>query len=180
MSASPSHHRAQQAVRATEAPGRVVGVSGGVDSAVALLRLRDAGHPVRAVFMKNWDEDDGGGHCPAARDLEDARSVCEALDVPLSTVNFSYEYWEHVFQDFLEEHRRGRTPNPDVACNQAVKFRAFLDYARDLGAGGIATGHYARTERTGSRYRCPSSVSSRPRLTRRNRGTPSRSSSAFT
>jgi tRNA-specific 2-thiouridylase len=123
----------------------VVGVSGGVDSAVALMRLRDQGAAVRAVFMKNWDEDDADGHCPAARDLADARAVCARLDLALSTVNFSHEYWERVFVGFLDEHRRGRTPNPDVTCNQELKFRAFLDYAGDLGATCIATGHYART-----------------------------------
>ncbi len=133
-------------------PAVAVGVSGGVDSAVALLRLRDAGQPVRAVFMKNWDEDDADGICPAARDLADARAVCARLGVPLATVNFSYEYWERVFETYLEEHRRGRTPNPDVLCNQEVKFRAFLEHARDLGAQRLATGHYARVARRGGRH----------------------------
>lgn len=123
-----------------------VGVSGGVDSAVALMRLQQAGYPVQAVFMKNWEEDDDDGYCAAAADLEDARRVCDRLQVPLRTVNFSYEYWERVFQGFLAEHRRGRTPNPDVLCNQELKFSAFLDYARDLGAARIATGHYARID----------------------------------
>ena len=122
----------------------MVGVSGGVDSAVALKRLRDSGVAVRAVFMKNWDEDDAAEYCPAEQDLADARAVCDQLGVPLLTVNFSYEYWERVFAEFLAEHRRGRTPNPDVLCNQVLKFDAFLDYARDLGATRIATGHYAR------------------------------------
>ena len=131
----------------------VVGVSGGVDSAVALMRLRDTGVPVRAVFMKNWEEDDHDGCCAAARDLADATAVCEALGVALGTVNLSYEYWERVFQSFLEEHRRGRTPNPDVLCNREVKFRAFLDHARSLGAESIATGHYARRTRRDGRWR---------------------------
>jgi len=133
--------------RAGVGAGIVVGVSGGVDSAVALARLRDEGHRVRAVFMKNWEEDDTGGHCAAAADLDDARRVCERLGVELRTVNLSDEYWEHVFEAFLDEHRRGRTPNPDIACNREVKFRAFLDHARDLGAACIATGHYARIAR---------------------------------
>jgi tRNA-specific 2-thiouridylase len=145
VSALPSaSHRSSAPRLPRDGEAIVVGVSGGVDSAVALMRLRDAGASVRAVFMKNWDEDDADGHCPAARDLADARAVCAQLDLPLSTVNFSHEYWEQVFQGFLQEHRRGRTPNPDVTCNQELKFRAFLDYAGDLGAACIATGHYAR------------------------------------
>ena len=131
----------------------VVGVSGGVDSAVALKCLRDADVPVRAVFMKNWDEDDQGQYCSAEQDLADASAVCESLQVPLTTVNFSYEYWERVFEDFLAEHRRGRTPNPDILCNQVLKFDAFLDYAMDLGGTHIATGHYARIDYQDKRYR---------------------------
>ena len=134
-------------------PCTVVGVSGGVDSAVALQRLKDAGVALRAVFMKNWDEDDAHEYCSAEQDLADARAVCEQLDVPLLTVNFSYEYWERVFEEFLAEHRRGRTPNPDVLCNQALKFDAFLDYARDLGANRIATGHYARVTQRSGRFK---------------------------
>jgi tRNA-specific 2-thiouridylase len=131
----------------------VVGVSGGVDSAVALKRMLDTGVSVQAVFMKNWDEDDAHEFCSAEQDLADARAVCERLGVPLLTVNFSFEYWERVFEDFLAEHRRGRTPNPDVMCNQVLKFDAFLDYARDLGATHIATGHYARIDQHDSRFR---------------------------
>jgi tRNA-specific 2-thiouridylase len=131
----------------------VVGVSGGVDSAVALKCLKESGVAVRAVFMKNWDEDDGQDFCSAEQDLADARAVCELLDVPLLTVNFSYEYWERVFAQFLVEHRRGRTPNPDVLCNQVVKFDAFLDYAKDLGATQIATGHYARVTQCSGRFK---------------------------
>ncbi len=122
----------------------VVGLSGGVDSAVAALLLKAQGHRVTAVFMKNWEEDDGDGHCAAAADLRDAEAVCRRLDIPLRAVNFSAEYWERVFQQFLAEYRAGRTPNPDVACNREIKFRAFLEYALDLGAETIATGHYAR------------------------------------
>jgi tRNA-specific 2-thiouridylase len=116
------------------------------------MRLRDSGVPVRAVFMKNWEEDDHDGCCAAAQDLADATAVCEALGVTLGTVNLSFEYWERVFQRFLEEHRRGRTPNPDVLCNREVKFRAFLDHARRLGAQAIATGHYARRVRRDGRW----------------------------
>lgn len=122
----------------------VVGLSGGVDSAVAAWRLREQGHRVTAVFMKNWEEDDTDGRCAAAADLRDAEAVCRRLDIPLRTVNFAAEYWERVFEGFLAEYRAGRTPNPDVACNREIKFRAFLDYALSLGAQHIATGHYAR------------------------------------
>ena len=121
-----------------------VGISGGVDSSVAALRLLEAGHAVEGLFMKNWEEDDEPGHCSAAEDLADARAVCERLGIPLHTVNFSAEYWDRVFEHFLREYAAGRTPNPDVLCNREIKFRAFLDYALEHGAGAIATGHYAR------------------------------------
>jgi tRNA-specific 2-thiouridylase len=122
-----------------------IGLSGGVDSAVAALLLKQAGHLVTAVFMKNWDEDDEAGYCPAEADLADARGVCELLDIELQTVSFSAEYWNRVFSYFLDEYRAGRTPNPDITCNQEIKFRAFLDYALGKGADVIATGHYAQT-----------------------------------
>ncbi len=122
----------------------IVGLSGGVDSAVAALRLKEAGWEVEALFMKNWEEDDEEGYCAAAEDLADARQVAETLQIPLHTVNFSGEYWDRVFRHFLDEYRAGRTPNPDVLCNREIKFRAFLDHALDLGADCIATGHYAR------------------------------------
>ena len=128
----------------------VVGLSGGVDSAVAALLLRQAGHQLTAVFMKNWDDDDDQTHCPAKQDLQDARSVCERLDIGLQTVSFSAEYWNRVFRHFLDEYQAGRTPNPDILCNQEIKFRAFLDYALDQGADAIATGHYARLEKNGT------------------------------
>ena len=124
----------------------VLGLSGGVDSALALLRLCEADTPVQPVFMKNWEEDDDDEFCSASADLADAQSVCDALGLPLRTVNLSHEFWEQVFEEFLAEIRAGRTPNPDVVCNQEVKFKAFMDYASDLGADGIATGHYARLE----------------------------------
>ena len=121
----------------------VVGISGGVDSSVAALLLKQAGHRVSGVFMKNWEGDDDES-CPAAQDLADAERVCEQLGIPLQLVNFSNEYWERVFSYFLEEYRAGRTPNPDILCNKEIKFKAFLDYAKQLGADKIATGHYAR------------------------------------
>jgi tRNA-specific 2-thiouridylase len=119
----------------------VVGLSGGVDSAVAALLLKQAGHQLTAVFMKNWDDDDDQAYCPAKQDLQDARDVCERLDIGLETVSFSAEYWNRVFTHFLDEYQAGRTPNPDILCNQEIKFRAFLDYALAHGADVIATGH---------------------------------------
>ena len=126
----------------------MVGLSGGVDSAVAALILLEQNHPVEALFMKNWDEDDTDNNCPAEQDLADARAVAETLGIRLHTVSFSTEYWDHVFEHFLAEYKAGRTPNPDVLCNREIKFRAFPDYARSLGANRIATGHYARIRRT--------------------------------
>jgi len=122
----------------------VVGLSGGVDSAVAALLLRDRGMDVIGLFMKNWEEDDDEQYCAAAADLEQARAVCGHLDIPLHTVNFSSEYWDRVFHHFLVEYRAGRTPNPDVLCNREIKFSAFIEQAAALGATRIATGHYAR------------------------------------
>jgi tRNA-specific 2-thiouridylase len=126
----------------------VAGLSGGVDSAVAALLLQRQGHDVSAVFMKNWDEDDTEDYCPAAQDLADARAVAGRLDMSLETVSFSAEYWNRVFARFLAEYRAGRTPSPDIVCNREIKFRAFLDYALESGAERIATGHYARIDRT--------------------------------
>jgi tRNA-specific 2-thiouridylase len=125
----------------------IVGLSGGVDSAVAALLLKRQGHDVAAVFMKNWDEDDEQDYCPAEADLEDARSIADQLDIELHTVSFSSEYWNRVFTHFLAEYEAGRTPSPDIICNREIKFRAFLDHATTLGAEYIATGHYARIER---------------------------------
>jgi tRNA-specific 2-thiouridylase len=127
--------------------GRViVGLSGGVDSSVAALRLLEQGWAVEGLFMKNWEEDDDADHCSAAEDLADARAVAEKLGIPLHTVNFSTEYWDRVFTYFLDEYRAGRTPNPDVLCNREIKFKAFLEHALELGADHIATGHYADIE----------------------------------
>jgi tRNA-specific 2-thiouridylase len=129
----------------------VVGLSGGVDSSVAALSLVEQGYDVHGVFMNNWEDSYAPGYCAAAEDLEDAREVCETLRIPLHTVNFTVEYQQRVFRYFLAEHRQGRTPNPDVLCNKEIKFKAFLDYARHLGATAIATGHYARCVIRGER-----------------------------
>ena len=124
----------------------MVGLSGGVDSAVAALLLCRQGYRVEAVFMKNWDEDDTEEYCSAAQDLSDAQEVARRLGIPLHAVSFASEYWDQVFEAFLAEYRAGRTPNPDVLCNKEIKFRAFLDYALGRGADFIATGHYARLQ----------------------------------
>lgn len=123
----------------------MVGMSGGVDSSVAALLLLEQGYAVEGLFMKNWEEDDDADYCAAAEDLADARRVCDKLGIRLHSVNFASEYWDRVFQHFLDEYRAGRTPNPDILCNKEIKFRAFLDHALSLGAAKIATGHYART-----------------------------------
>ena len=122
----------------------IVGMSGGVDSSVTALRLLEQGHNVTGLFMKNWDEDDGTEYCTAKEDLADAQQVCDKLGIPLKTVNFAAEYWDNVFEDFLSEYAAGRTPNPDILCNREIKFKAFLDYATELGADFIATGHYTQ------------------------------------
>ncbi|HVJ63422.1 MAG TPA: tRNA 2-thiouridine(34) synthase MnmA [Tahibacter sp.] len=131
----------------------IVGVSGGVDSSVAALLLKRAGRRVEAMFMKNWEDDGRFGECDADRDRLDALKVCASLDIPFHTRNFSGEYWDQVFTHFLAEYRAGRTPNPDVLCNREIKFRTFLDHARELGADKIATGHYARTDCVDGRHR---------------------------
>ena len=123
----------------------IVGMSGGVDSSVSAYLLQQQGYQVEALFMKNWEEDDTEEYCSASVDLADAQQVCDRLDIPLHTVNFSGEYWDNVFEYFLHEYRSGRTPNPDIMCNREIKFKAFLDHAQVLGARRIATGHYVRT-----------------------------------
>jgi tRNA-specific 2-thiouridylase len=120
----------------------ILGLSGGVDSAVAALLLKQAGADVQALHMTNWEDDDG--YCTAAADLQDARRICEQLDITLHHVNFASEYRNRVFEYFLDEYRAGRTPNPDVLCNREIKFGAFRDYAKRLGGNWLATGHYAR------------------------------------
>lgn len=129
-----------------ERPLVIVGLSGGVDSSVAALRLLEAGYHVEGLFMFNWE--DPQSDCDAARDYQDARSVCEELDIPLHRVSFAAEYRAQVFQYFLDEYAAGRTPNPDILCNREIKFRHFLQHARRLGADWIATGHYARVMHT--------------------------------
>lgn len=132
--------------------GRViVGMSGGVDSSVAALRLQQAGYAVEGLFMKNWNEDDGTEYCTAAADLIDAEGVCARLDIPLHTANFAREYWDNVFSHFLEQYSAGRTPNPDVLCNREIKFKVFVERAEALGVDCIATGHYARVRRSNGR-----------------------------
>ncbi len=121
----------------------VLGLSGGVDSSVSAYLLQKAGYVVEAVFMKNWEEDDTDTYCSAQQDREDAEAVCQRLKIPFHTVNFASEYWDRVFSYFLETYRMGWTPNPDVICNQEIKFKAFLDYAHHLKADFMATGHYA-------------------------------------
>jgi len=131
--------------------GVIVGVSGGVDSSVAALLLRDAGEDVAGLFMQNWDEE--AGECRAEDDRRDALAVCARLGLRFHARNFAREYWSGVFEHFLAEYAAGRTPNPDVLCNREIKFRTFLDEARRLGAERIATGHYARVERRAGAWR---------------------------
>ncbi|WP_127529666.1 tRNA 2-thiouridine(34) synthase MnmA [Paenibacillus kobensis] len=126
----------------------VVGMSGGVDSSVTALLLKQEGYDVIGIFMKNWDDTDEFGHCTAEEDAEDVRRVCDQIGIPYYTVNFERQYFDKVFTYFLDEYKRGRTPNPDVMCNREIKFGEFLQKAIDLGADYLATGHYARVERT--------------------------------
>ena len=120
----------------------VVGMSGGVDSSVAALLLKQQGHEVIGVFMKNWEEQDENGVCTSETDWADVRGVCDKIGIPYYSVNFVKEYYDRVFSYFLDEYRRGRTPNPDVLCNREIKFKAFLDFAMQLGADALATGHF--------------------------------------
>ncbi|MEM7540091.1 MAG: tRNA 2-thiouridine(34) synthase MnmA [Pseudomonadota bacterium] len=132
------------APRVADKPHVVVAISGGVDSAVACLVLKELGVRCSALFMKNWNEPDDSGQCRWEDDVHDALDVCDKLQIPLNTIDLSEAYWSEVFEDFVAEYRAGRTPNPDVLCNREIKFKAFLDEAKKLGGDLIATGHYAR------------------------------------
>lgn len=131
----------------------VVGMSGGVDSSVAALLLKRAGYDVVGLFMKNWEDDDADEYCSTREDLIDAAAAADVIGIELEAVNFSAEYKDRVFADFLREYAAGRTPNPDVLCNAEIKFKAFLDHAMRLGAAKIATGHYARIDFSGDALR---------------------------
>jgi tRNA-specific 2-thiouridylase len=131
----------------------MVAMSGGVDSSVAALLLQQQGRAVAGMFMKNWEEDDRSGQCPAEQDAQDALSVAKLLGIELYTRNFSAEYWDGVFENFIAEYKAGRTPNPDILCNREIKFKTFLQHAQDLGATRIATGHYVRSDEFEGSYR---------------------------
>ena len=127
----------------------IVGMSGGVDSSVSAYLLKQQGYQVEGLFMKNWEEDDNDEYCAAAEDLKDAQQVADKLGIELHTINFAAEYWDNVFEYFLEEYKSGRTPNPDIMCNKEIKFKAFLEFAaEELGADYIATGHYVQRRQT--------------------------------
>ncbi|MCL6517640.1 tRNA 2-thiouridine(34) synthase MnmA [Alicyclobacillus sp.] len=130
----------------------VVGMSGGVDSSVAAWLLKQQGYDVVGVFMKNWDDTDEFGHCTAEADFEDVRRVCDHIGIPYYSVNFEREYMDRVFKYFLDEYRRGRTPNPDVLCNREIKFKELLRCALELGADRLATGHYAQVRERDGRF----------------------------
>ena len=129
-----------------------VGLSGGVDSAVSALLLKEQGYNVSAIFMRNWEPKSDDPYCTLDEDLSDAKAVCKKLDIQLEVVNFAREYWQRVFQYFLDEYNAGRTPNPDILCNKEIKFKAFLEYAIQNGAHYIATGHYARNDLVNGQY----------------------------
>ncbi len=122
----------------------IIGVSGGVDSAVSMKLLKDQEYNVEAIFMKNWDEDDTIDVCTVKEDLVYVEDACNKLSIKLHTVNFSDEYWNNIFLDFLEKYKKGHTPNPDILCNKYIKFKVFIEYAEKLGANKVATGHYAK------------------------------------
>lgn len=130
----------------------IIGMSGGVDSSVAALLLKKQGHEVIGLFMKNWEDDDTDNYCSSRQDFIDAASVADIIGIPLDVINFSAEYKERVFDNFLSEYKAGRTPNPDVLCNTEIKFRAFLDHALHLNADAIATGHYAQIRKVGTSF----------------------------
>jgi tRNA-specific 2-thiouridylase len=131
----------------------VVGMSGGVDSSVSALLLKEQGYDVVGIFMKNWDDTDENGVCTATDDYNDVIAVCNQIGIPYYAVNFEKQYWDKVFTYFLDEYKAGRTPNPDVMCNKEIKFKAFLEHAVSLGADYLATGHYARVEFSDGEYK---------------------------
>lgn len=133
-------------------PKVVVGMSGGVDSSVTAWLLKEQGYEVIGLFMKNWEDDDNDEYCSTRQDLIDAASAADVVGVELQAVNFSSEYKDRVFAEFLREYSAGRTPNPDILCNAEIKFKAFLDHAMALGAGHIATGHYAQVRETAGQF----------------------------
>ncbi len=130
----------------------VVGISGGVDSAVSAYLLKQQGYNVIGLFMVNWEESDDSGVCSSETDYEDVKRVCNAIGIPYYTVNYSKQYYDKVFTYFLEQYKKGNTPNPDVLCNREVKFGPFLDFARKIGADYIATGHYAKKQEIDGKY----------------------------
>lgn len=130
----------------------VVGMSGGVDSAVSAYLLKQQGYDVTAVFMKNWEEKDEEGNCTSDADYEDVRRVCTQMNIPYYTVNFTKQYWDNVFTYFLKEYQLGRTPNPDVLCNREIKFKCFLEFVIQIGADKLATGHYAQIGEENGQY----------------------------
>lgn len=131
----------------------IVGISGGVDSSVAAWILKKQGYQVEGLFMKNWIDEDPESYCKAKQDFIDAKSICKKLNIYLHTVNFSKEYWNFVFKDFLLEYKLGRTPNPDILCNKKIKFNLFLKFAKkNLNANFIATGHYAQIKKVNTKY----------------------------
>ena len=131
----------------------VVGMSGGVDSSVAALLLKEQGYDVIGIFMKNWDDTDENGVCTATEDYNDVIRVCNQIGIPYYAVNFEKQYWDKVFTYFLDEYKAGRTPNPDVMCNKEIKFKAFLEHAMQLGADYLATGHYAQVAYRDGEYK---------------------------
>ena len=136
----------------------IVGISGGVDSSVAAMLLKEKEYEVEALFMKNWSRQIENGKCLWEDDVEDAMQVCDKLDIPLNVVDLSDDYWEKVFKNFLTEYKSGRTPNPDVLCNKEIKFKAFLEYAENLGAKKIATGHYSRKNKNENYFQLLKSI----------------------
>ncbi len=130
-------------------------MSGGVDSSVSALLLKEQGYNVKGLFMQNW-QNEADEECTSEIDFKDASAVCDLLDIPLHRANFADEYWDKVFKEFLSEHKKGRTPNPDILCNREIKFKSFLDYALKIGADLIATGHYAnlRIGRISPSHKC--------------------------